>query len=99
MPPKDVDAIAVWDAKARTLIDRIDAFLPEEGNTVADVATDDPLDALVHRVIARTPPPAGEILSPRPTNMGPQPDRIDPWDAHVCRFDSDGPAECDRPTP
>lgn len=92
MPPKDVDAIAIWDAKARTLIGRIDAVLGD----VTHVAPDDSLDGLVHRVITRTPPPAGEILRPARTddspsemgqsNMGHQSDRIDHWDAYVCRF-------------
>jgi hypothetical protein len=106
MPPKDADALAVWDAKARTLIDRIDAVLGETEPRVSRAAVDDPITELVHRVIARTPPPAGEILSPvpssepsawqtsrptgQPTNMGHQPDRIDHWDAYVCRFDSEG---------
>lgn len=90
MPPKDVDALAIWDAKARTLIDRIDAVLDESGANAPVVALN-PLDALVHRVITRTPQPPGEIIWPdaEPANMGPQSDRIDPWDAYVCRFDDD----------
>jgi len=97
MSPKDVDALALWDAKARTLIDRIDEVIDDETRPPAPLA---PLDALVHRVIARTPPPPGEIIDPAPTNMGPQPDRIDQWDAYVCRFDgSDDTGEADRATP
>lgn len=125
MPPKDVDALAVWDAKARTLIDRIDAVL--DGTTAMDEPPADPLHALVHAVIDRTQPPPGEILTPdvvhrtidrapwsareagratttsrptiTPTNMEHQPDRIDHWDAYVCRFDGDGAGEPDQPTP
>ncbi len=125
--PKDVDALAVWDAKARTLLGRIDAALaeaapaaPAEGapaalaarfsppggaaptdapkTAAADVQDEQPaadprLAALASRAMTRTPPPPGEILTLVPRNMGAQPDRIDPWDAYVCRFDRDGDSD------
>lgn len=116
MPRKDADALAVWDAKARTVISRIDAALDD--NTVAEspTVTSDRLPALVRRIVDRPSPPPGEILTPPvvhlavddvarpagpvagPTNMAHQPDRIDHWDAYVCRFDGDGDddAESDR---
>jgi hypothetical protein len=125
MPRRDADALAVWDAKARTLINRIDAALDDNGSSYAPVATTDrpraPADrlpALVHRIIDRASPPPGEIITPppahlpvdditrpvgavgRPRNMAHQPDRIDHWDAYVCRFDEDGDdaQESDRAT-
>lgn len=103
--PKDVDAVALWDAKARTLIGRIDAALaidPPAPLTTAPAGEDpDPrLTALARRAMTRTPPPPGEILTLVPPNMGPGLDRIDPWDAYVCRFDDDtGENEPLRATP
>ena len=121
MPRRDADALAVWDAKARTLINRIDAVLNDatgSSEAAAATVTVDRLPMLVRSIIDRTPPPPGEILTPpqvhlavddiaRPTgtrgmasNMAHQPDRIDHWDAYVCRFDadSDDDAESERAT-
>lgn len=86
---RDSDRIAVWDAKARALISRIDAALDETRVTPPEPDGSAQLDALTHRVTLRTPPPPGEIIKPAPPNMGPQPDRLDHWDAYVCRFDTD----------
>ena len=89
---RDSDRLAVWDAKARSLVARIDAALGEVREPADEAA--DPhdlhqpeLDALTRRVMLRTPPPAGRIIKADTPNMGPQPDRVDHWDAYVCRFD------------
>ena len=86
---RDSDRIAVWDAKARALVDRIDTALGEVHEQAEE--PDDPhrpeLDALTRRVMLRTPPPPGRIIRADAPNMGPQPDRVDHWDAYVCRFD------------
>ena len=120
MPRKNVDALAVWDARSRTLIGRIDAVLDEAGSPAAGPASATPLESLARRAMTRQSPPPGEILTvetppdgplaewarPRgtdrsaPVNMGPQPERIDHWDAYVCRFDDvDDDGVWDRPTP
>lgn len=126
MPRRDSDALAVWDAKARSALDRIDAVLADSqpasepagvsAGATAEAPHAELMQALVHRVIDRTSPPPGEILTPElvhraidelphatgtlptPTNMAHQPDRIDHWDAYVCRFDGDDDAEPDRAT-
>jgi hypothetical protein len=108
MPRRDADALAVWDAKARTLINRIDAVLNDTTGSSQAAVTVDRLPMLVRTIIDRTSPPPGEILTPpqvhlavddiarptgtrgMPSNMAHQPDRIDHWDAYVCRFDTDG---------
>jgi hypothetical protein len=112
MPRRDADALAVWDAKARTLINRIDAALEGNGSSETPVTPPDRLPSVVRRIIDRASPPPGEILTPpmvhlaiddiarpagtgvTPTNMAHQPDRIDHWDAYVCRFD-DGDDDAD----
>ena len=96
---RDSDRMAVWDAKARALVDRIDAALGEDPVEAPEADTSTQLNALVRRVMLRTQPPGGEILRPAssngdilraaPPNMGPQPDRFDHWDAYVCKFDAD----------
>jgi hypothetical protein len=44
----------------------------------------------------RTPAAVDGPVAP-PANMGPQPERIDHWDAYVCRFDDrDGDDEDGR---
>lgn len=67
MSAQDADALALWDARARAVISRLDAAIAGDS----------------------APAPPGEIVHPAAVNMGPQPDRIDPWDAYVCRFEED----------
>jgi hypothetical protein len=89
---RDSDRIAVWDAKARSLVARIDEALdevhePADGSADPSNPHQSQLDALTRRVMLRTPPPSGRIIKAGTPNMGPQPDRADHWDAYVCRFD------------
>ncbi len=94
----DADAHAVWNARARTAIDRINEVLDDLDTTARAPGPlpwepDRRLGQLTRRAAARTPAPPGRIIRPeppgerRPANMGPQPDRVDHWDAYVCRFD------------
>lgn len=85
---RDSDRLAVWDAKARALIDRIDSVLGEEHDATPGPDTSVQLDAMTRRVMLRTPRPSGKVFPTPPPNMGPQPDRLDHWDAYVCRFDA-----------
>ena len=89
---RDSDRIAVWDAKARSLVARIDEALdelPEPADGSADPSNphQSQLDALTRRVMLWS------RASERPDHQGghpehgPQPDRADHWDAYVCRFD------------
>jgi hypothetical protein len=65
MSPRDIDALAIWDAKARSAIGRIDAVLEDAGPPMTDAAPPSQVpQALVHRVIDRTTPPPGEIITP-----------------------------------
>jgi hypothetical protein len=104
---RDSDRKAVWDAKARTLINRIDEVLGEAPPAPAQPDLQPQLDALAQRAMLRTPPPFGRIITPgrsadpsrpAPPNMGPQPDRLDHWDAYECRFTDEGDAP-DPPGP
>ena len=94
MPRRDSDALAVWDAKARTAIDRIDAVLEGNGYAAAgvpavadlpveaDPETAELLRALAHRVANRAAPPPGEIVTPPVVHLAvddlPRPAESDP---------------------
>lgn len=98
---RDSDRKAVWDAKARTMINRIDEVLGDNSPAPAEPNLQPQLDALTQRVMLRAPLPPGRIITPgrsadtfraAPPNMGPQPDRLDHWDAYECRFAEEGDA-------
>ena len=120
MPRKDADALAVWDARAREMIGRLDEVLdsstasphhsdflpaPDPDRPADGLPLDPRLGRLARRVAGTSTPPPGEILHPEPVvgaawrrdpapravrpNMGAQEERIDHWDAYVCRFDDD----------
>jgi hypothetical protein len=89
------------------MINRIDEVLGETPTAPAEPDLQPQLAALTQRVMLRTPPPPGRIFTPgrsgdesraAPPNMGPQPYRLDHWDAYVCRFSEEGDAP-DRPGP